>query len=206
LILIIAPEADVHARRVAQEIEMLGAHAAIVDWRAAGAGTVASIGFCSDGPHRMIRVGGTGPALDLAAIGAVWTRRVGPATVSPSILDTEQRRFAAAEWRDLLYGLFDCASAVSPLAAQRGATKPEQLTRAPIAGLAIPDTLITSDPSETANFIDAHRGMVVHKAMNGPSDRLLAPCRLTGKQVNNRPGFWLSSTSPGSLSDECAGY
>jgi RimK-like ATP-grasp domain len=177
LILIVAPEADVHARRVAQEIEMLGAHAAIVDWSAAGAGTVASIGFGSGGLRRTIRVGGTAPTLDLAGVGAVWTRRVGPATVSPSILDTEQRRFAAAEWRDLLYGLFDSASAVSPLAAQRGATKPEQLARAPLAGLAIPDTLITSDPSEAADFIDAHQGMVVHKAMNGPSDRLLETCR-----------------------------
>ena len=117
------------------------------------------------------------PALDLADVGAVWTRRVKPATVSPSILDLEQRRFAAAEWRDLLYGLFDGAWAVSPLAAQRGATKPQQLARAPLAGLAIPETLITSDPSEATDFIDAHRGMVVHKAMNGPSDRLLETSR-----------------------------
>jgi hypothetical protein len=177
LILIVAPEMDVHARRVAQEIEMLGAYAAIVDWSAAGAGTVASIGFGPGGLRRTIRVSGTAQALDLADVGAVWTRRVKPATLSPSILDTEQRRFAAAEWRDLLYGLFDSTSAVSPLAAQRGATKPEQLTRAPLAGLAIPDTLITSNPSEATDFIDAHRGMVVHKAMNGPSDRLLETCQ-----------------------------
>jgi ribosomal protein S6-L-glutamate ligase RimK-like protein len=156
---------------------MLGAHAAIVDWTAAGAGTVASIGFGPGGLRRTIRASGTAQALDLADVGAVWTRRVKPATVSASILDTEQRRFAAAEWRDLLYGLFDSTSAVSPLGAQRGATKPEQLARAPLAGLAIPDTLITSSTSEATDFIDAHRGMVVHKAMNGPSDRLLETCQ-----------------------------
>jgi hypothetical protein len=176
LILIVAPEADVHARRVAQEIEMLGARAAIVDWSAAGAGTVASVGLGSGGLRRTIR-SETAQALDLADVGAIWTRRVKPATVSPSILDAEQRRFAAAEWRDLLYGLFDSTSVVSPLAAQRAATKPEQLARAPLAGLAIPDTLITSDPSEANEFIDAHQGMVVHKAMNGPSDRLLETCQ-----------------------------
>ncbi|GAB3755579.1 ATP-grasp domain-containing protein [Microlunatus parietis] len=176
MIIILAPPADVHARRVSQEITRLGGPVEIVDWRTAGVGAMASLHFAGPRIRRSIRADDA-RTLDLADAGAVWTRRVGAATVSPAIIDTEQRRFAQAEWRDLLYGLAEGPTAVSPLSSQRAATKPAQLAQAPRAGLIIPETLITSDPADAAAFIDHHAGRVVHKVMNGPADRLLATAR-----------------------------
>lgn len=177
MIIILAPAADVHARRVSQEIVRLGGRVEIVDWRTAGSGAMASLHYAGPRLRRSIRASDDSRALDLDDAGAVWTRRVGAATVAPAIIDTEQRRFAAAEWRDLLYGLAEGPTAVSPLGAQRAATKPAQLALAPRAGLLIPETLITSDPVDAAAFIDDHAGRVVHKVMTGPADRLLATSR-----------------------------
>jgi hypothetical protein len=177
VILIVASDEDVHARRVAQEIEHIGAPAAIFDWRTAANTSVASLRYGTDRARRSVRLLDDHRAFDLREVDAVWTRRVGPATVPPSILGVDQRSFVAAEWWDLLYGLLDGPHAVSPLDAQRSATKPAQLARAPRAGLTIPDTLITSDPLEAGGFIDEHGGRVVHKTMNSPRDRLLATLR-----------------------------
>lgn len=174
MILIVAPDDDVHALRVAQELERIGAPAAIFDWRTAAKTSVSSLRYGIDRTRRSVRLLDGNGAFDLDEVDAVWTRRVGPATVPASILGVDRRSFVAAEWRDLLYAMLDGPHAVSPLDAQRSATKPSQLARAPHAGLTIPDTLITSDPLEAGGFIDEHHGRVVHKTMNSPRDRLLA--------------------------------
>ena len=48
MILIIAPPKDLHARRVAQEIELEGDTAKIVSWRRAGKGLRASLSYEGD--------------------------------------------------------------------------------------------------------------------------------------------------------------
>jgi hypothetical protein len=194
MILIVASPKDLHARRVAQEIERLGARATIFDWRTAGSGAVASIRFQDANISRWIHSAASDEAIDFDEVRAVWTRRVGAAVLSPSIVGLDQRNFVAAEWRDLLYGLVDGVGAVSPLPAQRAAIKPRQLSLAGQIGLRIPDTLITSDPAAAADFIEAHDGNVVHKAMNSPTDRLLATIRWDERQRSELDRLTLAPT------------
>jgi hypothetical protein len=86
VILIVASDEDVHARRVAQEIEHIGAPAAIFDWRTAANTSVASLRYGTDRARRSVRLLDDHRAFDLDEVDAVWTRRVCPATVPPSIL------------------------------------------------------------------------------------------------------------------------
>jgi hypothetical protein len=173
VILILAPEQDVHARRVAQEIALLGRDSRILDGRSAGSGLRASVHFVAGRVERSLLPHPASAALDVATVSAVWARRPGAAAIPACVLDENQRAFAMAEWRDLMAGILQFTTAVNPIAAQRAAAKPIQLAVAQRVGLAVPDTLITSDPVAAEDFIELHRGSVVHKAMNSPRDTLL---------------------------------
>jgi MvdD pre-ATP grasp domain/RimK-like ATP-grasp domain len=172
MILILAPGSDVHARRVAQEIASLGATAQLLDWRHAGTGLRASMCFDRGGVGRSVREAPDAPELDLKDIRAVWNRRPGFPSIAEEVLKDEHRQFALHEWQDLTEGMIQSmgpsTKVVSPSYAQRAATKPAQLAAAHRVGLRVPDTLITSDPTKAAEFIERHSGRVVHKAMTGP--------------------------------------
>ena len=173
MILILASERDTHARRVAQEIARLGQRALILDWRAAGTGLRASLRYAGGQVERRVHADPGGHAWELSDVTAIWTRRPGSAAIAPGILDADHRAFAAAEWHHLMNGLIHGVTCINDLDAQRAAVKPVQLALAGRAGLAVPDTLITSDPAEARAFIDAHAGAVVHKVMTSPRDVLL---------------------------------
>jgi len=170
MILILAPNEDLHARRVAQEVERLGDTALILDAQEAGSGLCASMRFVGSDREILVRRAGGTPIEHLDAVDAVWTRRPGRPTVLGSVLDADHRQFALSEWRSLLDGMTATIGmstrVVNPLEAQRAAAvKPYQLAVAQRVGLRIPDTLITSDPQHVKEFIDRHHGSVVHKAM-----------------------------------------
>lgn len=170
MILILAPYEDVHARRVAQEIEKLGDTALILDTRDAGSSLRASMTFVGGDREIRVRRAHDAPIEYLEAVDAVWTRRPGRPTVSRSVLDADHRQFAVNEWRSVLDGMTATIGlstrVVNPLEAQRGAAvKPYQLAVAQRVGLRIPDTLITSDAEHAKEFVDRHHGSVVHKAM-----------------------------------------
>jgi hypothetical protein len=170
MILILAPHEDVHARRVAQEVERLGGTALILDTRGAGSGFRASLSFVGGDREIRVRRVRDAPIEHLEAVGAVWTRRPGRPTVPGSVLDADHRQFALNEWRSVLDGMTATIGAstrvVNPLEAQRAAAvKPYQLAVAQRVGLRIPDTLITSDPEHAKEFVDRHHGSVIHKAM-----------------------------------------
>jgi len=170
MILILAPHDDLHARRVAQEVERLGDTALILDAREAGSGLRASMRFVGSDREILVRRARGTPVEHLDAVDAVWTRRPGRPTVPGSVLDADHRQFALSEWRSLLDGMTAAIGmstrVVNPLEAQRAAAvKPYQLAVAQRVGLRIPDTLITSDPQHVKEFINRHQGSVVHKAM-----------------------------------------
>jgi hypothetical protein len=170
MILILAPHEDLHARRVAQEVERLGDTALILDAREAGSGLRASMRFVGSDREILVRRARGTPIENLDAVDAVWTRRPGRPTVPGSVLDADHRQFALSEWRSLLDGMTATIGmstrVVNPLEAQRAAAvKPYQLAVAQRVGLRIPDTLITSDPQHVKEFIDRHQGSVIHKAM-----------------------------------------
>jgi glutathione synthase/RimK-type ligase-like ATP-grasp enzyme len=174
VIVILAPPEDLHARRVAQEIERLGERAEIISWLPAARGLRASLSYSGKFAEVLIRPEQDGPATRLVDAGAIWTRRPSPPTIPLGVIDAEHRRFARQEWQNLLDGLtlslgLDAVT-VNPLPAQRAAIKPYQLAIAQRVGLPVPETLITSDPLQAQHFVDAHQGRVVHKAMTSPRD------------------------------------
>ena len=172
MIVILAPPEDLHAQRVAQEIELLGEYVLITGWHRAARGLRASVSYSGKLTDVAVRADEGSPATRLTDARAIWTRRPGPPGIPASVIDTEHRRFARQEWQDLLDGLTLAlgldAVMINPLPAQRVAVKPYQLAIAQRVGLRVPETLITSDPLRAEHFIDAHHGRVVHKAMTSP--------------------------------------
>ena len=172
MIVILAPLEDLHARRVAQEIELLGETAQIISWLLAGRELRPSLSHTGKLAKVLIQSEQDGSATQLADVRAIWTRRPSPPAIPTSVIDPEHRRFARQEWQDLLDGLtlslgLDAVT-INPLPAQRAAVKPYQLAIAQRVGLRVPETLITSDPLRAQQFVDAHQGRVVHKAMTSP--------------------------------------
>jgi hypothetical protein len=170
MILILAPDEDLHARRVAQEIERLGVIAVILDPRRAGTGLHVSLRFVGANRTISVRRARDAPVEHLDEVEAVWTRRPGRPSVPASVLEADHRRFAVKEWRSVLDGITSTIGlstrVVNPLEAQRAAAvKPYQMAAAQRVGLRIPDTLITSDPEHAREFVERHHGSVVHKSM-----------------------------------------
>lgn len=64
MILILAPSQDVHARRVAQEIALLGERTQILDQRSAGNGMCASLRYRGGSVERLVRQEAGAPVID----------------------------------------------------------------------------------------------------------------------------------------------
>ena len=172
MIVVLAPTDDLHARRVAQEIELLGETAHLISWLSVARGLRASLRYDARRYEICVQSAPDRPAISLADVRAVWVRRPSPPAIPPAVIDPEQRRFGRQEWHDLLEGLTMSlgldAVMVNPLQAQRAGIKPYQLAVAQRVGLRVPDTLITSDPLRAERFVDTHQQRVVHKAMTSP--------------------------------------
>ena len=172
MIVILAPTQDLHATRVAQEIELLGETALVLSWLSAARGLRASLSYDGLLAEAEVQSDDAGPTIRLRDVRAIWTRRPSPPAIPAGVIDPEHRRFARQEWQDLLEGMILTlgldAMVVNPLPAQRAAVKPYQLAVAQRVGLRVPETLITSDPLRARRFIDKHQGQVVHKALTSP--------------------------------------
>ena len=175
-VLILAPEEDVHARSVAKQIELLGACA-----------TIADLGHSSKVSHRLqsedarideIVIGTC--ALHLEEVSSVWNRRPRMPPIPETLTFDADRHFATAEWAAMLDGIMLAPfpkRCVNDLRAQRTASKPQQIQVAKMAGLAIPETLITSDASRAAAFVQEFDGDVIHKTLTAPREGFLATKR-----------------------------
>lgn len=184
MILIVAPEHDMHARIVAHHLRKLSADVCVVDL-----GQLCEQGFGLS--HRLPHAGRVGAAasiangdgserIDLSRVDTVWYRR--PRLPKPESLVVDgDRSFATGEWSAAIDGLWASCPArfVSPPTNQRSASKSRQLQIAQQVGLAIPDTLVTSSPADAREFIAQHAGRVIHKALTAPSDRFLATKRFS---------------------------
>jgi glutathione synthase/RimK-type ligase-like ATP-grasp enzyme len=84
----------------------------------------------------------------------------------PPELDPAQAHWAAGEAREALNGLWrtlDARWVNPPLAEAAAVSKPEQLQRARLHGLAVPETLVTNDGAEAQEFASA--GQTICKPM-----------------------------------------
>jgi hypothetical protein len=153
-------------------------HAAAVRCALARKGHHAIAWFNADLPQRLtasVRLGGdraTSVHLDdtsLDDVGAVWLRR--PATpVLPDDMHPADRPIAARELDTFHRGLL---SVVAPDAfwvntldsMRRASSKLLQLREATACGLAIPDTLVSNDPTRIRSFLRGHGGAIIYKPL-----------------------------------------
>jgi hypothetical protein len=172
--IIIADRMDGHHARVVQgHLEQRGARVFIADVSELGVG--AELSFCPQAPERTEWRRRDGTVMRMSEAEAIWFRPGDAPDIPLEVSDRGDRRFCAREWRELVRGAFTSCDVpmVNPFHAMLNATKPYQLTMACRAGLAVPDTLITSSTRRVLEFV-AGPGEVVHKTITGTDDRLLA--------------------------------
>lgn len=88
----------------------------------------------------------------------------------PAFLSEDDRAWADAEARHGLGGVLTALDLLwlpDPVAAARAEFKPVQLVAAAQVGLHIPDTLVTNDPDEAADFVASQPDGAVYKPLFG---------------------------------------
>ena len=95
---------------------------------------------------------------DFSAVHAVWWRRPQAVNLS-SVTNSDAYTFTANEWQEAIGGLWqliDVRWMNQPARDEVASRKAYQLRVAAEMGLAVPRTLITSDPDRARAFIEAH--------------------------------------------------
>jgi len=158
MIVVISHPGDPHAMRVIELLERDGADVLLLDLSHLPGRASITVDFddCACGRPRLRYQAPDGLDRDLATTGAVWWRR--PQAVDlATITDPYLHMFTAGEWNEAVQGLWQLIDApwMNPPARDEVASrKLLQLQLARELGLAIPRTLVTSDPDEARRFID----------------------------------------------------
>jgi glutathione synthase/RimK-type ligase-like ATP-grasp enzyme len=160
-VLILAPEADEHARAVAAEIEALGGQPQVVDTSLFPdrARVVARFDSCPDCPPHAFSIELESGRIDLGRVGAAWWRRPQMPSPSAALTRPDHRLFAANETHEALRGLWHAMNAFwvnDPGRDEVASRKLLQLRVAQEVGLEIPTTLVTNDVQEARAFLDRH--------------------------------------------------
>lgn len=127
-----------------------------------------------NGADRLRLVADGGSEIAIEDVGAVWYRRERPLELDPALTDPTSRLFAWSESTEALTGVWralDCFWMNPPAADEAGQRKVRQLQLARRAGLSVPETLITNDPSAALAFAAERleRG-VIRKAFRNISE------------------------------------
>lgn len=172
MILIVAEESDLHARYVQRIINAGGRCAEILDPSRLGENCL-----FSHEPERGAHISRSGlAAINFSEVRTVWVRRPSMAEVPGAVVDVTARQFIRHEWSEALNGMVLGLARVRWVnhpVWQAVASKPAQLEAARRLGLAVPDTLITNDKQRALAFVKRHDGLVVHKALSAPNQRLI---------------------------------
>jgi len=170
MILIISTAPDLHADVVQQELERRGAECIRFNTEDFPTKVGLEVKLTSSGWQGVLHF----PQRDveLSQIRAVYYRRPATPQIDPAIKDSNARQVAEAQCEEALRGLWralDCFWMSCPLKIRRASSKLYQLSIAPKLGFRIPDTLITTDPSQAEAFFHSHHGQVVVKPLSGVS-------------------------------------
>ncbi len=95
--------------------------------------------------------------MQLDDVRSVWYRRPAPPEPPTQIQDPDDRRFAAEDSEEALFGLWrvlDCIWVSHPDALEAASYKPAQLRMASVLGLEVPRTLITNEPKDARKFVE----------------------------------------------------
>jgi RimK-like ATP-grasp domain len=183
MILVIAHDADTHAKRVVTSLRGLGASVETLDLAAIPREVAPSLAFGPGPSHQRLRLlRKEAPALEASALTAVYWRR--PMPYQPhEELSAEMASFAFEQCHAAvsgLWGALDVAWMNEPWVDERASHKPAQLAAAQAAGLIVPPTLMTSSPAEAEAFLDGLAGQpVIHKTLR-PGETTWRPTRFVG--------------------------
>lgn len=150
MILIIAPEDDLHATVVADKLSEMG-HSSTI-WNTASFPKQDKITWSAEKSN--LRRDGTSE-FDLAKVTRIWWRRYRKPKPSSQISDDNVRNFCAGEADDLLRGMFTDDKRVTnnPESELRANFKVRQLSLASKMGVPIPATVISNDSEIIRGFI-----------------------------------------------------
>jgi glutathione synthase/RimK-type ligase-like ATP-grasp enzyme len=107
--------------------------------------------------------------IHLDDVHSVWNRRWHEPRICEELGDTEQVKFARANWRALFDGFWENCDAKwvnNPLKQARANNKLLQISIAKQLGFDVPDTLFTSDPNQAREFIETHHQRAVCKTLS----------------------------------------
>ncbi|MGW1676049.1 ATP-grasp ribosomal peptide maturase [Saccharopolyspora sp. NPDC002376] len=108
--------------------------------------------------------------VDLSAVEGVWYRKPSPFALHAGLTDTEQE-WAAAEAAMGFGGLLAALDArwiSRPERIALAGRKPLQLSVAAACGLAVPESLLTNDPTQARDFCRTHREVIYKPLTGGP--------------------------------------
>lgn len=190
-VIILANEADVHARSVARHLERdLDCQPHILDLASL---TNDSFLHCSvqpanDGDDAVFRR--HNQDLPLHEVSAVWYRRPAPPPLDHRIADPFDREFACREWKAAFDSIL--RSQVEhwvnrPEADFLAAGKPHQLLTARAVGLQVPKTLLSNRQEQVQPFLEACDGEVIFKTMRTHPRRFLETRVLTPEALKYLP-------------------
>jgi glutathione synthase/RimK-type ligase-like ATP-grasp enzyme len=171
-VMILSSFEDPHSLAVMEALHERDVKAELLDLSEFPTRLALSMAF-EDGARRMILSRTGGGRLDLSTISAVWWRRPQPFRLPESVKDPVHRRFAASEAATAFSGLYRSLDAFwvnDPVRDEAAHHKPWQLALAQQIGLAIPTTLMTSDPAEAREFWQRHEGNVIYKQFRALPD------------------------------------
>ena len=143
-----------------------------------------NVDLCA-GSHNEFAIKSNGRRVASAEIEGVWRRRCKPHEIHSAVTDRAARQFCFTEARSFLTGLMNaCDNIINRADADaRANDKTLQLRIASDVGLRIPDTLVSSDPTEIRAFYTRHLGNVIYKVLTNTEfqfseTRILHPSNL----------------------------
>jgi hypothetical protein len=165
VVLIVGDDDDAHAAAVARRVAAGGAVAAYLDFRR----FPGAAALTWDPIRRRGELALADGAIDLQRVRSVYWRTAG-STRAAAGLRGDLHRFAEEETRKALESLLrglGCPVINPPEAIAAHRCKPVQSAAVAALGVAVPDTVITSDPAAAAAMFAAHPDGVVVKPVGG---------------------------------------
>lgn len=162
---VVSHAGDLHAQRVRQHLDVLGAEHLLID--TSGFPTAVALTTHQEPGHRWRAEWVTeDTATDLSEVRVMWWRRPQPFRLHPEVADPQDRGFAHGECAAAIAGLWSCLPAEwinDPDRDEAASRKMWQLKLASQLGLRVPRTCMTNSPEQAKQFVDAEQGTVIFK-------------------------------------------
>lgn len=171
-VLIVSNSADLHVDLLLPILQAKGCAAFRIDLDAFPRDYQATQCFANGGLRQSLRHLPSGATLDLADVGAIWSRKPAEFSFLSPDLGVQERLYAKAETEQALFGMLytlDCFWMSHPLALRGAMWKGEQLQRAARMGFRIPASLTTNVAAEVRAFRAGFDGPMIFKALSSPN-------------------------------------